>query len=297
MLKPIVVHAPAKVNLYLGINPEIVDGRHTLDTIYHPLCFGDTVTIEQAKEFEFVMEPDYGVSNDNNLAYVAAIAMQRYFERQMRVRITVEKRIPEQAGLGGGSSDAAAVIAGLCKYWGFNKLDPLVQYIASILGSDTVGFLYDGPTHMTSFGEKHVETFEPLDLPLVLVKPNKGVSTAEAYRVFDSLPSPSPRMPLDLLVAGLRQNDAELAVSHFANNLEDASITLVPEIADIIAWLHGQSGTHMPRMAGSGSCCFAVCDSDKEAQQIAEAARGRGWWAEATCFSDKGAHVIDDTES
>lgn len=292
-MEPIIVHAPAKVNLYLGVNPEIVDGRHTLETIYHSLCFGDTVTIEKADEFEFLMTPDLAVPMEENLAYIAAIAMQRYFERQMNVRITVEKRIPESAGLGGGSSDASAVIVGLCKYWGFDKLDPLVQHIASLLGSDMVSFLYDGPTLMGGYGDQHIKTFAPLDLPLILVKPEKGVSTAKAYRAFDATPSPSPRMPMNLLVAGLEEGDAELAVSHFANNLEDAAVTLVPEIADIIAWLNGQAGTHMPRVAGSGSCCFAVCDSDAEASQIAEAARNRGWWAEATCFASKGAHVVD----
>ncbi len=137
-----------------------------------------------------------------------------------------------------------------------------------------------------------MRTFKPLGLPLVLVKPQKGVSTAEAYRVFDALPAPSPRMPMDRLVAALDEGDAELAVSLFANNLEDASITLAPEIGIIIDWLNDQDGTSMARLCGSGSCSFAVCDSDEDARRIAEAARVHGRLAEATRFADQGAHVI-----
>lgn len=284
--------APAKVNLYLGVSPEKTEnGYHTLKTVYHLLDFGDIVTIEPAETLSCTTSVDLGIPQEDNLAYKAAVLMGKAYDKAPAVAIHIEKNIPAQAGLAGGSADAAAVIKGLAKLWGAENDVTTQLAIASQLGADVSAFLYDGPTLMGNFGEELIERFSPLNAPVLLVKPQAGVNTAEAYARFDRRPDHA--MPIELMLIGMREGDIEVVGSHVSNNLELAAIELVPEISHVQAFINAQPGAYVSHVSGSGSTVFAVFDTHKEAEEAQKAAEKKGWWAQKTQLSTSGIKFMD----
>jgi 4-diphosphocytidyl-2-C-methyl-D-erythritol kinase len=203
--------------------------------------------------------------------------------------IHVVKRIPWGAGLGGGSSDAAAVLVGLAFWAGLPLHDERLLDVARSLGADVPFLLAGGAALMGGRGDELVRSVEPLEVPLVLVKPDAVVRTGAAYAAFDaaSRPSGDPSGVLD----ALGSQDAALLGAALANNMTDASRSLVPQIGEAILWLRAEDDVLGVAMAGSGSSVFALCSQPSAAQRLAEEASQRGWWAAATRTSPRGASI------
>lgn len=291
----VVVSAPAKVNLYLGIHTER-DGRgyHRVDSVMAALSLADTVTVEPAGTLEVVTVPAADFPMEQNTAYRAAVALAQAFGLEPRARIAIEKRIPLRAGLGGPSADAAAAIMGLCALWGLDVHDERVEAVARAIGADVPFFLHGALAYLDGAGDCLRERFEPLaGLPVVLVRPQgEGVSAGAAYARFDEDPQPLP--PLEPVLEALRAHDADAVAARVANNLAPASCALAPEIDEVLAWLRGRPGVRAALMSGSGSCSFALCASLDDARAIAQAAQAeRGWWAYAATMEKSGARVIE----
>ena len=135
------VQAPAKVNLFLGVGEVLADGYHAVTTVMHAIDLRDEVVLAPAGVLSLVCVPDVGVPAERNLAWRAATEMGSRFGRDPRVEITLTKHTPHGAGLGGGSSDAAAVIAGLAYLWGADRRDDRCIGAARALGADVAFFL------------------------------------------------------------------------------------------------------------------------------------------------------------
>ncbi len=283
--------APAKVNLHLGVGGVRTDGYHDVTTVLHALELADMVEIEPAAELTLTCEPSVGVSPENNLAYRAAVALGEAVGRRPQVAIRLIKHIPHGAGLGGGSSDAAAVIAGLATLWGVDPRDPRCIEVAAGLGADVPFFLAPtGCALMTGRGDVLARELPALDgVPVVLVRPPMPVPTAAAYRAFDAAPPVAPD-PTRLLVA-LDAHDASAVSAAIANNMESASASVVPAVADALAWLKQQSGVRGAAVAGSGSAVFALCDTGDAAATIARSAETHGWWGCDTALRGSGVVV------
>ena len=291
----VVVSAPAKVNLYLGIHTERDErGYHRVDSVMAALSLADTVTVEAADALEVVTVPAADFPMEQNTAYRAAVALAQAFGLEPRVRIEIEKRIPLRAGLGGPSADAAAAIMGLCALWGLDVRDERTEAVARSIGADVPFFLHGALAYLDGAGDRLRERFEPLaGLPVVLVRPQgAGVSAGAAYARFDEDPQPLP--PLEPVLEALRAHDAAALVACVANNLAPASCALAPEIDEVLAWLHDRPGVQVALMSGSGSCSFVLCASLDDARAIAQAAQAeRGWWAYAATMEKSGARVIE----
>lgn len=288
--------APAKVNLFLGVElNKAADGRHNLQTIYHCLELADTLHIDydEATAKQGIscscIPAINGLNEQDNLAYKAAELMCKHFGKMGQLNIRIEKRIPTQAGLGGGSSDAAAVLKALASLWGVEDRREELLKLASQLGSDVSCFLYDEPVLMGGVGDSYEESFKPLSASVLIIKPDQGVDTAEAYRRFDE--RPDRVMPNDLMLIGMREGDLELVASHIANNLELAVASLLPEISVIQAWLGAQKGSINPHVSGSGSAVFALFESYEEAEEARRGAEQKGWLAVHTKLADHGVVI------
>lgn len=200
--------------------------------------------------------------------------------------IRIEKHIPAQAGLGGGSTDAAAALLGAAALWDIPKDSPVVRDVAAKLGADVAFFLDGGCALLGGTGERMIHTLTPMKAPVVLVKPPTGVSTAEAYRLFDEDPVRIPAETVTQAEAATNAADVPLA-----NNLTRAATTALPVIGDIMAWLSAMpgvadgSGAPEVLLCGSGSTVFAITESYSDALVIAAAAQKQGWWARATTLS------------
>ncbi len=289
------ITAPAKVNLHLAVGSSRADGYHDLTGVFHALELADEVTLEPASALDVVCDTDVGIAPQLNLAFRAAESMGREFRREPLVRIGLAKHIPHGAGLGGGSADAAAVIAGLAAVWGVSATDERCLRAASSVGADVPFFLVSGGAAlMTGRGDVVARALPACaGVPVVLVRPPQPVSTAAAYAAFDAAPvaGASP----DQVVAALEDGDAASLGAALVNNLEVASATVVPAVADALAWTRAARGVLGAAVAGSGSAVFAIVDSDAAAESIRQAAARKGWWGAATHLGACGVTVHDDT--
>jgi 4-diphosphocytidyl-2-C-methyl-D-erythritol kinase len=288
------VTAPAKVNLCLGVGAIRADGFHSVETILHTLRLADTLTLTPADDLRVTCDRDLGIPARSNLAYKAAEAFSAGFDVDVLLDIHIEKRIPSGAGLGGGSSDAAAVLAGLAHWAGLPRDDGRLVAIAAGLGADVPFFLQGGAALMAGRGDELVRHLIPLAVDVVLLKPSASVPTAEAYRAFDGAPEPAPSC--EPVVDALARQDSRALAESLSNNMTAASQTLVPEIADALGFLGEQSGVFGRAMAGSGSAVFGLCDSTTTAETIAARAAERGWWSAATRTSANGPMITQGEE-
>ena len=281
--RSLTLSAPAKINLYLGVHTERDDrGYHKVDSLMAAVGLADTVTVAPAQELTVQTVPASDFPMQKNTAYRAAVAMAEHYGREADVYVTIEKRIPLCAGLGGPSTDAAAVIAALAELWGIDRTDPALDEIARGIGADVPFFLHASPAFYVGGGDVLATEYPALPAtPVVLVKPrDASVSTIEAYRRFDeaSVPADKP----GAIASALRAGDAETAYALIHNNLGVISAQMEPQIKTVLDWLRAQNGAVAVNVCGSGACSFALCDTTATAANLAAAAQQNGWWACAT---------------
>lgn len=291
----ILVTAPAKINLYLGVFPQKDEkGYHRVDSVMTCIDLADTLAIAPSQELMVRTVPEADFPMEQNTAYKAAVAMGKAFGREPNFTILIDKHIPIRAGLGGPSTDAAAAIMGICHFWRLDPSDPRIDAVARSIGADVPFFLYGPPSYLSGRGDNMEEMFRPLTgTALALIKPSadgSGVTSADAYRAFDA--DPSDPAPLEPMLQALRDHDEEAIFGHIANNLGPAAIELSPEIGDILAWVREQPNVRAAEVCGSGSTVFAVCNTQMAAEKIALAAlNDKHWWAQAAKMEKSGPYI------
>lgn len=309
--------AYAKINLHLGIYPHNVgeSGYHRADSVMVALELADMVTLsynEHAQQNTVVMDAGPDVAMKDNTAFRALEAMCQTFHKQPAYTVTIQKHIPAQAGLGGSSSDAATTIKLLCKFWGIDALDARVVRVAQSIGADVAFFLHPIPAYLNGVGATLQESFEHVPpIPCLIVRPQAGVSTPVAYRLFDEriqagveaelksrselgaelkpglnpeveIQSFMPQSP-DRIIRALRVGDVLALNELLYNNLAEAVIQHVADIREVLAWLRAQQGISHPCVTGSGSAVFAFAQSSAICDEIAQkASKMRNWWVYST---------------
>lgn len=298
----VIAEAPAKVNLHLGVGRLRPDGYHAVETVLQAIDLTDSITIRPSSVFRFSCHPDLEISLKQNLAWRAAMLYAQQLGRVPLVEIELRKAIPAGAGLGGGSSDAAAVIAGLSALWSAEAEsagdlegrppvagDRLALEVAAGIGADVPFFLGGGTALLAGRGDELVRTIPAPHLDIVLVKPAQPVRTAAAYVEFDYAPVPA-RKP-EPLISACESGDVTRVAAALANNMERAAVTLVSEVADTLAWVRGAEGVLGAAVAGSGSAVFGICVDRQTAEDVASEARLFGWWSVAARSRDCGVSV------
>lgn len=201
----------------------------------------------------------------DNLVLRAAMTLQKAAGIADCARIHLAKEIPVEAGLGGGSADAAATLRALNRLWGLNwPLDRLAQ-LALDLGADVPACVYSRPLRMRGIGE-WIELADGIpDLPAVLVNPGVAVPTGPVFTAFDA-GGPAP-----LTEGTWLQGDIVEWLQDQSNDLETPAIAREGAIGDTLDWLHARPGALLARMSGSGASCFALFGTMQEAAAAAEA--------------------------
>lgn len=292
--------APAKVNLYLDIGQKRPDNYHDAISIMHALTLHDVLYMKQGQAQTPGLQVTLTCHERDGIAPLNVEPEQNIVSKAIRTLATrlgrtgdeeiivrLEKHIPAQAGLGGGSSNAAAALLGAACMWGMSADDPRIEEVARELGADVAFFLHGGCACFAGVGDEFLHELQPMGSYVVLVKPEGGVSTAEAYRTFDEHPTSIKETDRQAALAARRAHDVPLC-----NNLVPASEQLLPVLADIRMWLTGHRGVQAALMSGSGSAVFALCDTFEDATRIAAEAHTRGWWARATMFGPARAAVV-----
>ena len=292
--------APAKVNLHLAIGARRENGYHEAITIMHAVNLHDVVYLrDKLPDAEQPTTPSVrmiscgdveapDLASEDNIASKAILTLAELTGRaDAGVEVRIEKNIPAQGGLGGGSSDAAAVLVGTAHLWGLQPDDPRIEETARRLGSDVAFFLHGGCSCYEGTGEVFVRSLEPSKQAVALVKPDGGVSTAEAYRTFDWAPLPIPDDIAENARTAQRAEDVRLF-----NNLAPASESIMPQLAEVRSWLCASEGVEDALLCGSGATTFAVCGDFATACRVVAEARKRGLWARTTSFGSVRAMVV-----
>lgn len=279
-MSALVVQAPAKVNLYLGVHTKR-DGRgyHKVDSVMAATDFGDEVTLTEADALSVTCEPAITAPEERTTTYRALKALGEAFGRKPRFAVHIARHIPERSGLGGSSTDAGAALRGACHIWGIDPKQEKVVQIARTIGADVAFFLDPEVSYLAGAGDVLEERFPTPDLHLAIVRSQvMGSKAQEAYAAFDSAPTePAPLAPY---LEALRSGDARYLAEHATNNLAPAAIALTPELAEVVLWLKGQDGVANALVSGSGACCYALCESaDATAKVVQDAKYFKKWWA------------------
>ena len=295
--------SPAKVNLVLAVGEKQESGFHEVQTIMHSLALHDTLSMRRFDdegsgdglqvmlkcESSFTIDPLL-IKAEENIAYKAVVELAKALGRTQdeTIEMILNKVIPAEAGLGGGSSNAAAALVGAATLWGVGVEDESVQEVASRLGADVSFFLKGGCARLSGKGDVFEAQLEPRSGFVLLVRPDAGVSTGKAYAAFDE----DPVLPSSEYLSSIATLDAAADVSLY-NNLEKAACSVTPVVAQVLEWGRAAAGEENVVLCGSGSAVCCIFDSYQAACEASVEAREHEWWTRVTSFSPLGAAIVE----
>lgn len=266
------VWSPAKVNLHLEVLGKRADGYHDLATLIVPISLHDALDLRDEPGGRIELECDEPLlsSGPDNLVFRAAVMMRDARAPGRGVRIILRKRIPFEAGLGGGSGNAAATLLGLESLWDLKSDPGGLMRMATSLGSDVPCFLSDGAAWCEGRGERVTPVPMGAPLHLVVVKPREGLSTRDIFSRFRPGSDPvSGKEALGALAAG----DVRRLGKAVFNRLEAAGV----EALGVLASLRARMAEAEPAgvvMTGSGSAMVALADGAAHAAELGRIYRG-----------------------
>lgn len=281
-----VVEAPAKVNLSLHVVGRRDDGYHLLDSLIAFAGVGDTLTAAPADSLSLHVNGPFAEAlaaalpaGAENIVLKAARRLAEAAGVPPRARLTLTKRLPVAAGIGGGSADAAAALLALCRLWDVAPARDDLMALALALGADVPICLHGRAANVSGVGEGIADAPALPPAWLVLVNPLVAVSTPEVFRArrgrFNQA-APLTEAPAD--AAALAE-----ALRERANDLTKAAVSLAPEIGTVLVDIGALPGCLLARMSGSGATCFGLFAAEAEARAAAATlAQSRPeWWSAA----------------
>ncbi|MGY0694521.1 4-(cytidine 5'-diphospho)-2-C-methyl-D-erythritol kinase [Virgibacillus sp. FSP13] len=265
--------APAKINLSLDVLGKRDDGFHEVEMIMTAIDLVDRVELHAltGDHIEVSADNQYVPNDERNLAYKAALAFKNKYHINNGVRIEIEKNIPVSAGLGGGSSDAAAVLRGLNQMWSVHASLEELADLGECIGSDVPFCVYSTTALATGHGEKIRELVSPPFCYVVLAKPNIGVSTRTIFQKInlDELHHPNTNK----IIQAMEENDFASLSSNIGNALENITFCLHPNVKRIKEKMV-QAGAAGVVMSGSGPTIVGLVEHYSKAKRIYNGLRG-----------------------
>lgn len=282
----VVVSAPAKINLCLGVGAVRDDGFHPLATVYQAIGLYDHVAARRTSDGEFTVsvQGDERLSvsevptDDTNLAIRAAKLLAARRKVPRGVHLSISKGIPVAGGMAGGSADAAAALVACDVLWGTRTPREELLSLAAELGSDVPFSLVGGTAIGAGRGEVVTPAMSRGSYWWVVLESEQGLSTPQVYREFDAMqaqhPPPDPRIP-DSLMAALRSGDIAQLGAALSNDLQPAALRLRPELEQSLGYgLEGSA--HGAIVSGSGPSCLFLAEGKPHAIQLAGWLKGYG---------------------
>lgn len=249
--------AYAKINLCLDVVNKRADGYHNLDMIMLPLQLHDTLEISISEQHEAYSDDLSVAMDEHNTIIKARDLMIKTYQLKEKFKIVLHKQIPSQAGMAGGSADAAAVMRAIAKLCHLDVSIEELSMLGKKVGADVPFCVYSTPAQVQGIGEivkPFTFTYQP---HVLLVKPPMGVSTKEAFQRIDFENGEHPHS--DEVIQILNEQKYYLLPQYAKNTLEASAFELVPEIATIKQTLKDM-GLEMSLMSGSGSTVFALSE-------------------------------------
>ena len=269
----ITVQAQAKINWALDILSRREDGYHEMDMLMQKIAMSDEIRFETARWTTLTVNGHLIANAGKNLIVRAANLLNEYMGEKRGVRITLSKRIPVRAGLGGGSADCAAALMALNDLWGFKLAAKTLKKLALSLGADVPYCMENDFCRVRGIGED-VQTLENAPkIPLVVACVSPGLSTQAVFSNFDEAGDSPLNVPMEKLCGRLTAGDFRAADEISGNALERAAIRLLPAVADTMERMRA-CGSLYTRMSGSGSAVFGVFETADKAREAAQKIEG-----------------------
>ena len=282
--------APAKVNLTLHVLGRRPDGYHEIESLVVFADAGDRLTLAPADELSLTVQGPTGAAagaTGDNLVLKAARALAGRVDGLRTGRFTLDKQLPVAAGLGGGSSDAAAALRLLARHNSLSLEDPRLHAAARQTGADVPVCLDPRPRMMRGIGEILSAPVRLPELAAVLVNPGVAVPTRDVFAALAAPALTSPAQADDFITIDTDAASLVSVLSARRNDLEIPAIRIQTIIADVLAALQAFPDCLLARMSGSGATCFGLFGSNGAAQEAAERMQNNrpGWWVRATTFN------------
>jgi 4-diphosphocytidyl-2-C-methyl-D-erythritol kinase len=283
------LQARAKLNLSLAVLAKRPDGFHEIESLMVPVTLHDTLMIRTSDQPDVrltvrfggrLLEPAAAVlrrdvpTDDSNLVVRAVRLLAAEAGETRGLEVDLVKEIPSGAGLGGGSSDAAAALMGAAKAWGIDWPRSRLATLAAQLGSDVPFFLEGCPAIASGRGERLVAVGGMPALHAVIACPAAGLSTAAVYA--RCTPDVGHRGAAERLAAAFGAGDLGTAFAAMHNTLEPPARALAADVGRLLDAMTA-AGAVRPMLTGSGSACFALARSEPEARAIAARLEAAGW--------------------
>ena len=267
-MKSLHIRSYAKINLCLNITGKREDGFHELDMIMLPISLHDSLVVSKLNKStdNFVTVDDFSIGTFSyNLATFAIDKLENKYHFKDKFRILIHKVIPIQAGLGGGSSNAACAMKAVNTMLNLGASEEELMELGKTLGADIPFFVKCKPARCRGIGE----IIDPIEIKnnyyVLLVKPEMGCSTREVYQAADAMKLDVCN--IDNVIKALAEGDDELLADNLANSLQAPAVSLVPAIQTIIDELK-ESGLKIVQMTGSGSAVFALSTDKKLLKKV-----------------------------
>lgn len=314
--------SPAKVNLFLAVGKKSGD-FHPVLNVMHSLLLHDVLYMDYEKSdklhvsIEFLENEDSNgelpdIKLEDNLIYKAIFELSKYVKNNAYdIKVYVEKNIPLQAGLAGGSSNAAAALVGAAKIFGIQSDNDAVLEAAKKIGSDIAFFLKGGCALYTGKGDVFDHRIQPVNREIILIKPYEpqGLSTADVYEKFDEMKLFSD---LDSQFSSEHDHDHNCDCGHdhsmsltaatkqltcadsvpLFNNLTQAAYALKPELVEIKEFLSKNCDPDDVLLCGSGAATFAFVPEDADVEEICHHAKHHGFWAIPTQLANVKVRIV-----
>ena len=257
-MKNLHIRSFAKINISLNITKKRDDGFHEIDSVMLPISLHDSLVVSKLKSGNdnFVTVDDFSIGTFSyNLATFSIEKLQSVYHFNDKFRILIHKVIPIQAGLGGGSSNAAFTMKAVNSMLKLNASDDELIALGKTLGCDIPFFIKCKPARVQGVGEILTPISIKNNYYVLIVKPEAGCSTKTIYALSDEMDLKV--CDIDVVIKALEEGDDELLAKSISNALQEPAIKMVPAISGIIDELHGL-GLNIVQVTGSGSAVFAL---------------------------------------
>lgn len=266
-MKNLHIRSFAKINISLNITKKREDGFHELDSVMLPISLHDSLVVSKLNGPDnFVTVDDFSIRTFSyNLATLSIDKLQSVYHFDDKFRVLIHKVIPIQAGLGGGSSNAAFTMKAVNSMLKLGATDEELINLGKTLGCDIPFFIKCKPARVQGVGEILTPITIKNNYYVLLVKPELGCSTREVYALSDTMDLKVGN--IENVIKALEEGNDDLLAENISNALQEPAIELVPVIRSIIDELH-QNGLKMVQVTGSGSAVFALSTNKKQLKEV-----------------------------
>ena len=262
------INSYAKINLFLKIGKKLGSGYHNIQSVMQQIDLSDTISIEPMNEDKIIIEcTNNELENENNLAYKAAALLKKKYKVSQGARIYIEKNIPLQAGLGGGSSNAAYTLKNLNKSWGIKLKEKNLMDLAAEIGSDVPFFIGESASLVEGIGEKVKKIRKSFSINVVLINPGFRVSTKWAYSAYDKYKKKiKTKADINTLIKAIEKKNIREIANNLHNDFEPIVTKKYKVLNDIRNNLVRNDALNAG-ISGSGPTVFGIFNSIYEARE------------------------------